>query len=422
MGQVRIAVIGSGISGITAAWMLQPIHEVTLFEAADRMGGHTNTVRIDLPDETHEIDTGFIVHNRRNYPVFCRLLDRWGVATQPSEMSFSVAVESTGLEYAGTNLNGLFAQRGNITNSEFWSLMREVLRFGRLGRAELSATGVGPTLDEFLGRHGFSAAFSDNYLVPLGSAVWSADPNTFGRFPARSLLRFLDNQGLLTLVNRPPWRTITGGSKRYIEAAIASRPINVRTSTPVRSVRRDGEPGAELGVEIELDGASERFDAVIMAVHSDQALAMLGDASPAEKEVLGAVAYQRNIAVLHTDERMLPSSPRAWAAWNYHRPVVDAALPTVTYLMNRLHSIDSPHQICVTLNRESEIRPERVHATFEYHHPVYDHGAFAAQQRWNEVNGVRNTWFCGAWWGYGFHEDGAASGHRAAVALGATPA
>ncbi len=416
---MRIAVVGSGISGMTAAWLLAPSHDVTILEAADRLGGHTNTVRLDLADETHQVDTGFIVHNRRNYPVFTDLLERWGVETQPSEMTFSVSCAQSGLEYAGTTLSGMFAQRRNLASREFWTLLREIARFGRIGRRVLTEQGevdANATIGEFLDEHRFAPVFVERYLVPLGSAVWSAGPATFARFPLVSLLRFLDNHGLLTLTNRVPWRTITGGAQRYLDAAVGSMNAEIRLSNPVRALRRDDD-----GVDVRTDDGSERFDAVVCAVHTDQALRMLSDPSPAEREVLGAIAYTRNVAVLHTDERMLPRSPRAWAAWNYHRPVEDAALPTVTYLMNRLQRLESRSTICVTLNREHEIRPERVHARFEYDHPVFDHGALAAQRRWSEINGVRNTWYCGAWWGYGFHEDGAASGKRVAEALVPAP-
>lgn len=416
---MRLAVIGSGISGITAATLLSDRgHEVTLFEASNRLGGHTNTVRLDLADETHQVDTGFIVHNRRNYPVFCGLLDRWGVATQESEMSFSVSCERTGLEYAGTGFSGLFAQRRNLVRPGFARLLAEIVRFGRLGRRALRAAGStsadsGPSVAEFLAEHHFAPVFNDRYLLPLGSAIWSSDPEGFGRFPAVGLLRFLDNHGLLTLVGRPQWRTVAGGSQRYLDAAVAQERFTVRAGAPVRSVQRHDH-----AVTLVLDGHTEEFDGVVSAVHSDQAMQLLADPSPAEISVLGAISYRRNEAVLHTDARMLPRAPRAWAAWNYHRSSTDESVPTVTYLMNRLQRLDSRHEICVTLNRTAEIDPALIHRVIEYHHPVYDHAAFAAQQRWAEVNGVNRTWYCGAWWGYGFHEDGAASAKRVADAIG----
>lgn len=419
---MRLAVIGSGISGITAATLLSDRgHDVTVLEASGRLGGHTNTVQLDLEGETHQVDTGFIVHNRRNYPVFCGLLDRWGVATQESEMSFSVSCGRTGLEYAGTGASGLFAQRRNLVRPGFLRMLAEIVRFGRIGRRTLAEAGSaagnsGPTVDEFLAQHRFASVFADRYLLPLGSAIWSTDPAGFGRFPAVALLRFLDNHGLLTLVDRPQWRTVVGGSCNYLRAAVAKERFTVRTDAAVQSVRRHDDH-----VELTIKGAHERFDGVVSAVHSDQALALLADPTAAEREVLGAVSYRRNEAVLHTDKNMLPRSQRAWAAWNYHLGSNDTGVPTVTYLMNRLQRLDSKHSICVTLNRTDEIDPAQIHQVIEYHHPVFDHAALAAQLRWAEVNGVRRTWYCGAWWGYGFHEDGAASAVRAADSIGRAP-
>ena len=416
---MRLAVIGSGISGITAATLLSRRgHEVVLFEASPRLGGHTNTVRLDLADETHEVDTGFIVHNRRNYPVFCGLLDRWGVATQDSEMSFSVSCATTGLEYAGTGVRGLFAQPRNVLRPAFLRMLTEIVRFGRVGRRTLAAAdgapgNGGPSVDEFIAQHRFARVFADRYLLPLGSAIWSTDPVGFGRFPALALLRFLDNHGLLTLVDRPQWRTVVSGSQQYLRAALERERFTVRSGTPVRSVRRHDDY-----VVLTVGQADEHFDGVVSAVHSDQALALLADPSPAEQEVLGAVAYRRNEAVLHTDAQMLPRSRRAWAAWNYHLGNSDTGVPTVTYLMNRLQRLDSQHSICVTLNRTDEIDSAKVHRVIEYHHPVFDHAALGAQLRWAEVNGVRRTWYCGAWWGYGFHEDGAASAVRVVDSIG----
>lgn len=416
---VRLAVIGSGISGIGAATLLSGRgHEVTVFEALPRLGGHTNTVRLELDGEIHAVDTGFIVHNRRNYPVFCGLLDDWGVATQESEMSFSVSCAQTGLEYAGTGLSGLFAQRTNLVRPQFGRLLAEIVRFARIGRrllaeSDRSGSADGPSVTEFLAQYRFAPIFSDHYLLPLGSAVWSTDPGGFGAFPVIALLRFLDNHGLLTLVNRPQWRTIAGGSQRYLEAAVSKGNFAVRLSTAVQAVRRDNAL-----VDIILEGSTETFDGVVIAVHSDQALRMLADPTPAEQSVLGAIPYRRNEAALHTDARMLPRSPRAWAAWNYHRSEHDTGLPTVTYWMNRLQRLTTRQPICVTLNRTEEIDPAHLHQVIEYHHPVYHHATFAAQRRWSEVNGVNRTWYCGAWWGYGFHEDGAASAARVADAIG----
>jgi predicted NAD/FAD-binding protein len=415
MSLVRIAVIGGGISGLAAATYLDAAHEVTLFEAGSRVGGHTNTVEVFLDGVLHHVDTGFIVYNEPNYPEFTKLLARWEVATQPSEMSFSVSCARTGLEFSGTGPAGLFAQRTNLLRPDFWRLLREIVRFGRLGRKRLAGAGdgTGETVQEFLERGRFSDAFVDQYFIPLGAAIWSADPTTFTRFPAVALLRFLDNHGLLTLMKRPPWRTISGGSQRYVEAALRGLRAEVRVATPIRSIRRDVD-----GVVIAADSGPERFDAVVIAVHSDQALALLSDATPEEKEILGALGYQRNVAVLHSDAAMMPGRRAAWAAWNYHRGVGEAPLPTVTYWMNRLQRITSSRHLFVTLNRQDDIRPDLVHGRFVYEHPVYDVAALDAQQRWSEINGVHQTWFAGAWWGYGFHEDGVASARRVAAAIG----
>jgi predicted NAD/FAD-binding protein len=420
---VRLAIIGGGIAGLTAALQLDSIHDVTIFEAGARVGGHTNTVTLELPGETHYVDTGFIVHNRRNYPVFCAMLDDLGVATQPGDMSFSVSSERSGLEYAGTGPGGLFTQRRNLVSPEFWSLLAQIARFGWIGRTLLaepprssprSAVEFDVTLDDFLAEHRFSSRFVDEYLVPLGSSIWSANPRTFGQFPVRALLRFMDNHGLLTMLDRPEWRTVCGGSQQYVAAVLRRFTGQVRLAAPVDKVRRDGS-----GAELLSAGGPERFDGVVLAVHSDQALALLSDPTDAEREVLGAIPYQRNVAVLHTDASLLPRSRRAWAAWNYHQPGTPGSLPTVTYWMNRLQDLQSSEQILVTLNREDEIDPAKVHGRFEYHHPVYSREGFAAQLRFDEINGGNATWFCGAWWGYGFHEDGAASGLRVARALGA---
>jgi hypothetical protein len=298
----------------------------------------------------------------------------------------------------------------------------EIAKFGRLGRAllrESDASEAGTvdaftrTLDDFLGEHRFSSQFAREYLVPLGSAIWSANPETFGQFPVHALLSFMDNHGLLTMIDRPEWRTVCGGSQRYVEAALRRFTGSVRVDNPISKVRRD-----RTGIELLSTSGPERFDAVVLAVHADQALALLGDPSDAEREVLGAIPYQHNVAVLHTDASILPHSRRAWAAWNYHQPASPTSLPTVTYWMNRLQSLQSGEQILVTLNREEEIDPAKVHGRFEYHHPVYSRAGFAAQQRWDEINGLASTWYCGAWWGYGFHEDGAASGLRVARAIG----
>jgi predicted NAD/FAD-binding protein len=330
-------------------------------------------------------------------------------------MSFSVTVDRSGLEYSGAGLSGIFAQRRNALRPGFWGLLREIAHFGRKGRAALDAGTLPPelTMEEFLRAEGLSERFRREYLVPLGSAIWSADPQHFERFPAGALLRFLDNHGLLVFRDRPRWQTIQGGSARYLEAFVASTRATIRTSSPVERLRR--EPDRVL---LSTPAGDEAFDQVVVATHSDQALALLVDPSPAEKEVLGSVRYQANEVVLHTDVRLMPSTRRAWASWNYHQAAATSSLPTVTYWMNRLQSLDAAAALLVTLNRTEAIEPSSILGRYEYHHPIYDVGTFAAQARWAEINGVDRTWFCGAWWGFGFHEDGAASGARVAEAIG----
>ena len=399
---MQIAIVGSGIAGLTCAHVLRRRHEITLFEAADRLGGHTNTVRVDLADETHHVDTGFIVHNDRNYPGFRRLLAEIGVATQPSEMSFSVS-DGAGFEYNGASPNGLFACRAHLVRPSFHRMVRDLVRFNRDARGLIGLNGSGPSLGAFLDAGGYSRAFVERLIVPQASAVWSADPAQMWEFPASFLAEFFDNHGMFELRGRPRWRTVVGGAKTYVDALTAPLAGRIRLSSPVRAIRRG--PDA-----VEVDG--ERFDAVVIAAHSDQALAMLADPTPAEVEVLGAIPYQRNEAVLHTDSRLLPRRQRAWASWNFHLENEPAGRTTVTYHMNRLQSLRSRTQLCVTLNRSGAIDPDRVIRTIEYAHPVFTREGVAAQGRWGEISGRDRVHYCGAYWGFGFHEDGVASALR----------
>lgn len=413
----RIAIIGTGISGLVCAHLLHPHHDVTVLEADHRAGGHTNTVRIDLDDETHHVDTGFIVFNEPNYPAFTQLLRRLGVATRPSDMSFSVSDERTGIEWCGSSLATVFAQRRNITQPAFHRMLVDVARFNRAARKLLTRP-VDPayTLADLLAEGRWSQGFVDWYLVPLGSAIWSADPTTFTRFPAATFARFFDNHGLLSVGTQLPWRTVQGGARNYVDAILTPLRDRVRLATPVDKIVRRAEH-----VELRpMFGDPEHFDHVIVATHSDQALRLLSDPTAAELEVLGAVAYQPNLATLHTDERLLPRSHRARASWNYHRPAREGTRATVTYDMNKLQGIRSRRHLMVTLNRPEAIDPDRVLATIEYSHPMFDARAVAAQQRHHEINGVDRTWFCGAYWGYGFHEDGVQSALRVCKALGVT--
>jgi predicted NAD/FAD-binding protein len=402
-----VAIVGAGIAGLTCAHVLGPRHEVTLFEAEPRLGGHANTLRVDLADETHEVDTGFIVFNDRNYPGFERLLAQLGVETQPSHMSFSVS-DGDAFEYNGASPNGLFACRSHLLDPSFARMVLDLLRFNREARSLIGLNGSGPSLGAFLDRGGYSRAFVDKLIVPQASAVWSADPAQMWNFPASFLAEFFDNHGMLAQRDRPRWRTVSGGSRRYVEALAARFRGPVRTATPIRSIARRPE-AVELVPE---GGEPERFDAVIVAAHSDQVLTMLADATRAEREVLGAIPYQPNEAVLHTDARVLPRRRRAWASWNYHLEPEPAGRATLTYHMNRLQSLDSRAELCVTLNRGHAIDPAHVLATIPYAHPVFTPAGIAAQRRWGEISGADRTHYCGAYWGFGFHEDGVASALR----------
>ena len=413
---MRIAVVGAGVSGLVCAHMLRGEHEVTLFEANDYAGGHTHTVRVDTADETHHVDTGFIVHNDRNYPRFVRLLESVGVATQPAPMSFSVSDGRGGLEYNGASANGLFANRANLVSPRFHRMILDLLRFNREAPALIGLNGSGPTLGEFLDEGGYSRAFVERLIVPQASAVWSADPAAMWEFPASFLAEFFANHGMFGFTGRPEWRAITGGSARYVERLVDGYAVHL--SAPVGRVERFDE-----FVEVTPAGAEPlRFDEVVLAVHSDQALAMLADPSRAESEVLGTIRYQPNDVLLHTDRSLLPRRPRAWASWNFHLQDEPVGRTTVTYHMNRLQTLDADREFCVTLNRNAEVDPAAVIRRLRYDHPVFTPSALAAQERWDEVSGSRRTHYCGAYWGYGFHEDGVVSALRVCERFGAVPA
>jgi len=405
---MKIAIIGSGIAGNVVAHHLHRHHDITLFEAASHIGGHTHTHSVALDDEQHEIDTGFIVFNDWTYPNFIALLKELGVASQPSSMSFSVRNERSGLEYNGTSLNGLFAQRRNLLRPSFHRMIREILRFNR-DAPRLLEFPNDMTLGAYLTAGGYSAGFIRDYLIPMGAAIWSTDPQRMLSFPAVYLIRFFKNHGMLSVDERPQWQVIRGGSARYVEKLVAPFRHRIRLNTPVASVRRLPD---RVMVQPR-DGEGERFDQVFFACHSDQALKLLVDASVLERAVVGAIPYQRNEAVLHTDTSLLPRVQRAWAAWNYHVPDTaagsDESPATLTYNMNILQGLQSRHTYCVTLNRTGQIAPKKILRKLTYHHPLYTPEGVAAQQRQHEVNGVNRTYFCGAYWRYGFHEDGVVS-------------
>jgi predicted NAD/FAD-binding protein len=405
---MKIAIIGSGIAGNVVARRLHREHEVTVYEAAGHIGGHTHTHDVEIDGGRLQIDTGFIVFNDWTYPNFIALLAELGVESQPSAMSFSVRNEASGLEYNGTTLNTLFAQRRNLLRPAFYRFILEILRFNREAPELLDATGE-TALGDYLDSHGYSRDFIDNYLVPMGAAIWSTDPARMLAFPARFFVRFFHNHGMLSVDARPQWRAIRGGSARYVEKLVAPFRHRIRLNTPVELVLR----GSGHVLVKARDAAPEHYDYVFFACHSDQALRLLADATPAERSVLGAIPYQRNEVVLHTDTALLPRARRAWAAWNYHvRPERNAPV-ALTYNMNILQNLNSRRTFCVTLNCNESIAPEKIIRRLVYDHPLYTPAGVAAQQRKHEIDGVNRSFFCGAYWRNGFHEDGVVSAIKA---------
>jgi len=410
----RIAVVGSGIAGLASAWWLSRQHAVTLFERDTHLGGHTHTHDIELDGQRIAVDTGFIVFNQQHYPVLSALFAELGVASQPTTMSFSVQDARTGLEYNAGSLDGLFCQRRNLLSPRFWGMLRDLRRFYRQAPALLDLQDVGPTLGEYLREGRYGQAFIEQHLLPMASALWSSPTAEVMAFPARYLVRFMANHQMLQVSGRTPWRVVQGGSARYVEALRARWQVDERVNCAVTAVRReDGR------VWIESKRGEESFDEVVMACHSDQALALLEDADPLEREVLGAMRYQNNEVVLHTDERLLPTNRKAWAAWNAYLPAQAGAACTVSYCMNLLQGLDHVRPLVVSLNRSHDIRPDRILRTLHYAHPLHDHAMLRAQSRWAELQGRRGTWFAGAYWGWGFHEDGIRSAQRVVHAMAA---
>ena len=405
---MKIAIIGTGIAGNVAAYKLAKQHDITVFEADNRIGGHTHTVDVVGAGQQWAVDTGFIVFNDVTYPNFIALLDELGVESQCSEMSFSVRSERRPLEYNGASLNALFAQRSNLLKPSFYRMLLDILRFNREATALLDEPENMITLGDFLSDNGYSEPFIEHYIVPMGAAIWSSMPGGMRSVPAAFFVRFFHNHGLLSVKDRPTWRVIKGGSRNYLEKLVAGHRDRIRLNCAVEWIRRHPEY-----IEIKAKGSGvERFDRVFLACHSNQALALLSDPTPQEQEVLGAIGYQENEAVLHTDESLMPRRRRAWAAWNYHIPQGPAdpdGKVTLTYNMNILQGLNAPQQFCVTLNHTHAIDPEKILRTIQYAHPVFTQEAVAAQQRHREINGARRTYYCGAYWRYGFHEDGVVS-------------
>ncbi|MDX1755015.1 MAG: FAD-dependent oxidoreductase [Marinobacter sp.] len=412
----RIAVIGAGISGLTTAWLLAEDHDIELFEAGDYAGGHTNTRLVEIQGRRWPVNTGFIVFNDWTYPNFIALMDRLGVKSEVSDMSFSVDSRRNGLQYNGNRLNSLFAQRRNLLNPRFLRMITEILRFNRLARDDLNTSRISDdeSLGSYLNRHRFSRYFRNHYIVPMGAAIWSAPEIVLEQFPVRFFLQFFNNHGMLSVDSRPTWRVISGGSSQYVDRMMERLGPHTHLNCPVSRVRRHDDR-----VEVDVADETWSFDQVVFACHSDQALKLLADPTSAERSVLGAIPYQDNEVVLHTDTTVLPSKRLAWAAWNYHVPEHRSEPVSVTYNMNILQNFhDAPETFCVTLNRSRDIDPGKIIECYRYAHPVFSQDAVAAQRRYHDIGGRNRTHFCGAYWFNGFHEDGVNSALRVTQAFG----
>jgi len=399
---MRIAVIGTGIAGMVSAYLLSDDHELVVFEAEDYVGGHTNTIDVGSNGQTYAVDTGFIVFNEKTYPNFVRLMQRLGIAWQPSNMSFSVQCKKTGLEFSPSSLNSLFIQRRNLLRPSFYRMIFDIFKFRRESEELLKSDDYTLTLEDFLAAKKFSRLFVEHFIIPMGEAIWSADPVKFNEFPALYFAQFFKNHGFLNLRHQPQWLVIKGGSKQYVEPLTRPFRDRIRLNCPVKAIRRYPDHVSLQAA----NGEPERFDQVIIATHSDQALAMLQDPTDSEKEILGAIPYQNNHAVLHSDESVLPRKKAAWASWNYHIPQAELDRVALTYNLNILQSLGAPVEYCVTLNLPNTVDAAKKIKEMIYHHPVYNPKSLVARNRHQEINGAKRTYFCGAYWGYGFHEDG----------------
>ena len=410
---MRIAIIGTGVSGNVAAYHLNKQHDITVYEANSHIGGHTHTHDLAIDGRQYRIDTGFIVFNYWTYPNFTALLDELGVKAQKSTMSFSVKCPGSNLEYNGNNLNSLFAQRSNLLRPRFYRFISEILRFNKLALALLESTPSELTLGEFLHKENFSQQFAEKYIIPMGAAIWSQDPVSMFRFPAQFFIRFFKNHGLLSVNDRPDWYVIQNGSNRYVEKLVAPFRNKILLNTAVTAVRR--YPDHVLVTD--KYGHTEKYDYVFMASHADQTLAMLQDSDELERDILRHFPYQPNDVVLHTDTSILPERKLAWAAWNYHIPAHTVNSVPVTYNMNILQSIQSEHTFCVTLNDTGNIDESKIIKRLNYTHPLFTPESIAAQQRLPQINGHNRTYYCGAYWRNGFHEDGVVSALNAVEQL-----
>lgn len=415
-GRLNIAVIGTGISGLSAAWLLSQRHDVTVYEKSDRIGGHSNTVIASIGRERVAVDTGFIVFNRNTYPNLAALFRHLDVPTQASEMSLSVSLDRGNLEYSGTGLSGLLAQPGNLVRPRFWSMLRDLVRFyNRATRDAARLSDETISLGDYLVQGGYGSAFRDDHLLPMASAIWSAPPDEILAFPAATFIRFHHNHGLLQLTRRPPWETVIGGSQVYVQRLVQQFADRIRLDCGVVGIRRS--PGRVLVMDV--DGETQPYDHVVLATHANQALSTIDDPTPDEAELLGAFRYTRNLTVLHSDPRFMPRRKLAWSSWNYVGSRDNVAAPVgVTYWMNRLQSIPQHLPLFVTLNPAHPPHSDTLHHTEVYEHPIFDAAAIAAQRRLWSLQGQKNTWFCGAHFGAGFHEDGLQSGLAVAEQLG----
>ncbi len=413
---MKIAIVGSGISGLASAYWLSRYHEVVVYESKSKIGGHTATVDVELSGQHYAIDTGFIVFNDWTYPEFNELVAELGVEYQPTEMSFSVCDRVNNFEYSGTNLNTLLAQRTNLLRRRFWQMLSEINRFNKLAKADFASNNIDPsmTMGDYLDRGGFNQTFRQYYILPMASAIWSMPRKTINDFQALFFIRFFNHHGLLNITNRPQWHVIKGGSRNYLSPLIKPFVDKIRTDCAVSAIQRD-----QTGVLIQCNQSLEKFDAVIFACHSDQALKILGDqATVNERQILGDIKYCASNVTLHTDISMLPTKPLAWASWNYLLAGDDNDIPLVTYNMNILQGIKSNHTFCVSLNAKDQIHPDKIIQNFRYAHPELNARSIQAQQRWNQINGKNRSWFCGAYWGNGFHEDGVVSARRVVESIG----
>lgn len=412
----RVAVIGSGISGLSAAWLLSRKLDVTLYESEPRLGGHSNTIMVPTKDGALPVDTGFIVYNERNYPNLVALFREIGVTTSASNMSFAASLEGGKLEYSGSGLNGLIGQRGNVIRPRFWRMMRDILRFYREAPALLARSDLhGISLGEYLDRNGYAPAFVEDHLLPMGAAIWSTTARDMRAYPLLAFVRFFASHGLLSLADRPKWRTVLGGSQEYVHRMSVDFADKIRLGTAVRSIVRDNGRV----VVTDSKGQADSFTDVVIASHANQALDLLADADQQERALLGAFRYTNNLAVLHTDENLMPRRKRVWSSWNYigEDRDEDSQPLCVTYWMNRLQNLDMRHPLFVTLNPTRDIDPAKIIGCYDYTHPLFDQRALDAQQQLWRLQGQHNTWFCGAYFGFGFHEDGLQSGLAAAESL-----